>query len=77
MMDFTVKKLWKDADAIALFALVVVLVCLPDGAFGQVVDRLQHPLVAAIVAAGPLGRFGVRIAGVHAAGQVEKAKVSR
>ena len=34
----------------------------------------QHPFVAAIVAAGPLGRFGVRIAGVHAAGQVEKGE---
>lgn len=76
-MDFKVKTWWKDPDALVLFALAVVLVALPADAFGQVVDRLQHPLVAAIVAAGPLGRFGVRIAGVHAAGQVEKAKVSR
>lgn len=73
MIDFKVKQLREDVDALALLALGAVLVALPPDVFGQVVERVQHPLVASVLAAGPLGRLGVRLVGVVQAGKVAAA----
>lgn len=69
-MDLKIKNLYKDVDALILYALVFVYVLVPDSIRNQAVDRLDDPVAIALLAAAGAGRFAVRVAATNANGRV-------